>query len=125
MQVHASDARGNLEHLRIGAVEQRVEVGAELLASCRAWRARPARRRVDAADEIALAERGILAAGDDDAGVLVPERRGRRAEQHGMPAPVALGVGAAGQRRLDAQHDLAGARLGLGHVLHAHVARAQ
>ena len=40
-----------------------------------------------------------------------------------MPAAVALGVGAAGEGRLDAQHDLAGGRLRLGHVLDAHVAR--
>ena len=123
MQVHARDASRHAQQLRVGAVEQRIEVAAELLAAGRAGRALAAGRRVDAADEVALPERGVLAAGDDDACVLVPERRGRRPEQHRMPAPVALGVGTAGERRLDAQHDLARARLRLGHVLHAHVAR--
>ena len=121
MQVHARDAGRHAQHLRVGAVEQRVEIAAELLASGRAGRAVAAGRRIDTADEIALAERRALSAGDDDARVLVAERRRRRAEQHGMPPPVALRVGAAGQGRLDAEHHLARARLRLRHLLHAHV----
>jgi len=83
----------------------------------------PAGRRVDAAHQVALLEGGVLAASDDHAGVLVPERRGRRAEQHRMTAAIALRVRGAGQGGLDAQDDLAAARLRLGDVLDAHVAR--
>ena len=123
VQVDPRDALRHAQQLRVGAVEQRVEIRAQLLAARRAGVAGAAGRRVDAAHGIALAERRVLTAGHDDARVLVPEGRRRGAQQHGMAAAVALGVGRAGQRGLDAQHDLAGARLGLGDVLDAHVAR--
>ena len=54
MQVDARDARRHPQQLRVGAVEQRVEVAAELLAAGRAGRALAAGRRVDAAHEVAL-----------------------------------------------------------------------
>ena len=124
VQVDARDVGGHAQQLRVGAVEQRIEVGAQLLAArgCRRGRS-PHGAELTPHTRSPSLERGVLAAGDDDARVLVPERRGRRPEQHRMPAPVALRVGAAGERGLHAQHDLAGARLGLGDVLDAHVAR--
>ena len=123
VQVDARDASRYAQHLRVRAVEQRVQIAAQLLAAGRAGGALPAGRRVDPADEVSLAERRALAASDDDARILVPERRRRRPQQHRVPAAVALRVGAAREGGHDAEHNLARAGLRVGHLLDAHVAR--
>jgi hypothetical protein len=123
VHVDGGDVRGDEQLLRVGPVQQREQVLAQRLGAPPARPADAAGSRVRAGDALARTERRTRAGSQDGAGVLVAERRGRRPEQDGMAAAVGLGVGAAGQRRLDADDELARARRGLGALLDADVAR--
>ena len=61
----------------------------------------------------------------DEPAELVPERRRQRAQQHRVPAPIGLQIGAVGERDLDLHQHLPRPGLGLRHVLDAQVARAR
>ena len=107
VQVDPRDARGHEQLLGVGTVEKREEVGAERFDAPPAGAALPAGSGVGAGHALADVEWRAAPGAHDRAGVLVAERRGRRAEQDGVAAPVGLGVGAAGERGLHADHDVA------------------
>ena len=116
-QVLGGDARRHEDELGVGAVEEGEEVDAERLLPADAGGARPARRRVRGDD--APAGRHV------DAAELVPERARRRPEQHRVPAPKRLQVGAVGERHLDLhEHVPVVDDLGPRHVLEPQVAGA-
>jgi hypothetical protein len=113
-QVPLGDVRRDEHILRIGAVQEWIEVGAELLLPTAAGRAVAARGRVR--------RRDTTAGGDVHAAELVAEAAGQLAEQDGMAALKRLRVGPVCQRELDLDDDVARLRLRFGDLLEPEVA---
>ena len=101
--------------LGIGAVEERLQVLAELLLAALAGGARSARRRVRRDDS--------PPGGDVHPAELVPERARKLPEEHRMAAAESLRVGAVRERDLDLDENVARPGLRLGHLFEAQVAR--
>jgi hypothetical protein len=113
-QVPLGDVRRDKHVLRVGTVQEGIEVGAELLLPAAAGRALAARSRVRSHDP--------AAGGDIHTAELVPERAGQLAEEDGMAALKRLRVGPVGQRDLDLDDDVARLRFRLGGLLEPKVA---
>jgi hypothetical protein len=99
--------------LRVGAVEERLEVLAELFLAAPAGRAPTARRGV----------RGNHppSGGDVHPAELVAERTGKLAEEDWVPAAEGFRVGAVRERDLDLDEDVSGLGLWLRDLLEAQV----
>ncbi len=118
-----STIRGGIEHLLGEAAQQVQQVLAQALVPAGARAADPAGRRVAAEHAVAGGDGGDAGADRvDDARELVPEPR-RVGRDRGVAAEHGLHVGAAAERRADAEHDLAAPRRRLGDGVDAQVAR--
>ena len=109
--------RGQRDVFAVRAVDEQ-EILAEVGASPPARWALPARSRVGRDHAVAFPD-GLHPAADchDTAGKLVPEDGGNPRNHHGMPATESFHVGAAGQRGLDLDQRLSGARSRHGDLL--------
>ena len=95
VEIDRRDALGHDDPVRVRTGQ---ELRAPALPASRAAVAGTARRRVG----------GDHSAPVDEPAELVPERRGRLAQQDGVPAAIGLQIGAVGQRDLDLHEHLAG-----------------